>query len=120
VAALFYPNAQLLVVSARTASPETLSARLLYKQYRDTYLDLQGSPIKGTSTFFQDMKADGLSAGRDQVPDVLFEGNGTSMVFDSDWKKKNLSERDYMAQLQAADERYSRMLALLLAQMKGT
>ncbi len=120
VAAIFYPNAQLLVISARTASPDILSARLLYKQYRDTYADLQGSPIKGTSTFFQDMKADGLSASRDQVADVLFEGNGTTMVFDSDWKKKNLSERDYMAQLQAADERYSRMLTLLLAQIKGT
>lgn len=120
VAALFYPNAQLLVISARTASPDILNARLLYKQYHDTYVDLQGSPIKGTSTFFQDMKADGLSASRAQVPDVLFDSDGKSTVFDSDWKKKNLSERDYMAQLQAADERYSRLLTLLLAQLKGT
>src|SRR5688500_12715476 len=45
VAALFFPNAQLLVVSARYAAPELLQARMTHKQYRDVYLDLSASPV---------------------------------------------------------------------------
>src|SRR5687767_5589915 len=45
VAALFFPNAQLLVISARHASPALLQARLTHKQYRDVYLDLQAAPL---------------------------------------------------------------------------
>ena len=40
IAALFFADSQLLVVSARYASPSLLKARLAQKQYRDVYLDL--------------------------------------------------------------------------------
>ena len=43
IAALLFTDSQLLVVSARHASPSLLKARLAHKQYRDVYLDLSGS-----------------------------------------------------------------------------
>jgi hypothetical protein len=120
VAALFFPNAQLLVVSARYASPPFLHARLTHMQYRDVYLDLQASPVPNSSVFFQDMKADGLCSSRDQTPDLLYNGSAAPTIFDGDWRKHKLSEKEYEQQLTAADERYSRLLEILLAQQGGT
>jgi hypothetical protein len=119
VAALFFPNAQLLVVSARYAAPPLLQARVTQKQYRDVYLDLQASPVPNSSIFFQDMKADGLCSSRDQTADLLYEGRAAPTIFDGDWRKHNLSEKEYEQQLTAADERYSRLLEILLAQQRG-
>jgi len=119
VAALFPSPTQLLVFSARHASPSMLQARLLHKQYRDVYLDLQSAPVPGSNVFFQDMMADGLCAGRDQVPDLLWDGNAAQTVFDGDWRKHDLSEREYAALLAAADERYSQFLEVLLMASHG-
>jgi hypothetical protein len=120
VAALFFPNTQLLVVSARYASPALLQTRLTHKQYRDVYLDLQAAPVPNSSVFFQDMKADGLCSSRDQTPDFLYNGSAVPTIFDGDWGKHKISEKDYEQQLTAADERYSRLLEILLAQQRGT
>jgi hypothetical protein len=119
VAALFFPDAQLLVVSARYASPALLQARLSHKEYRDIYLDLQSSPIPNSSVFFQDMAADGLCAGRDQTADLLYDGSATPAIFDGDWRNHDSSEKEYQQQFTAADERYSRLLEVLLAQLRG-
>lgn len=115
VAALFYPNAQLLVISARYASPPLLEARLSEKRYRDVYLDLGGAAIPDTSVLVHDMSADGLCDSRDKSADILYEGSVTSL-FDADWKSHDRSEHEYMQRLFDADERYSRMLELLLAE----
>jgi hypothetical protein len=117
IAALFYPNAQLLVISARYASPPLLEARLSQKQYRDVYLDLGGASIPNSSLLVHDIGADGLCDSRDKSADILYEGNVTSM-FDADWKSHNRSEHEYLQRLFDADERYSRMLELLLAEVK--
>jgi hypothetical protein len=117
VAALFYPNAQLLVISARYAAPPLLESRLAQKQYREVYLDLGGASIPNSSILVHDMSADGLCDSRDKSADILYEGNVTSM-FDADWKSHNRSESEYMQRLIAADDRYSRMLELLLAEVK--
>lgn len=120
VAALFFPNAQLLVVSARYAAPSLLQARLAQKQYRDVYLDLQAAPVPDSSVFIQDMNADGLCSGRDQTADLLYNGKKLPTIFDGDWRKHHLSEKEYEQQLAAADARYSRLLEVLLAQQRGT
>jgi hypothetical protein len=117
VAALFYPHAQLLVISARYAAPPLLEARLAQKQFREVYLDLGGASIPNSSMLVHDMSADGLCDSRDKRADILYEGNVTSM-FDADWKSHNRSEQEYMERLFDADERYSRMLELLLAEVK--
>ena len=120
VAALYLPDSQLLVVSARFASPLTLESRLSQHQYRDVYLDLQAAAIPRTSVFYQDMKADGLCAGRDMAADVVYDyGSTTPTIFDGDWDKHKMSQKAYEQQYVAADERYSRLLEILLTQLKA-
>lgn len=113
VAVLFYPNAQLLVVSARYAAPPLLEERLAQKQYREVYLDLGGAPIPNTSLLIHDMSADGLCDSRDKSADILYQGSVAS-TFDADWKNHSRSEREYLERLSNADEEYSRMLEVLL------
>jgi hypothetical protein len=119
VAALFFPDSQLLVVSGKYPSPSLLDEKLVQKNYREVYLDLGTSQFANTSLFVQDMKADGLCDGRDQTADILYEGS-TQTILDGDWKKHGLSEQAYAQRLAEVDDRYSRLLELLLMQLRGT
>jgi hypothetical protein len=121
VAALYFPGAQLLVVSAKYAAPQLLDARLSKKEYRDTYIDLSSASIPETKVFVQDAGADGLRAKRDEgQPFDIVETSGKPVMFDGDWKKQKMSEQDYMKAFTAADDRYAEMLTALLAQLKKT
>jgi hypothetical protein len=117
IAALFFADSQLLVVSARHSSPSLLKARLAHKQYRDVYLDLSGSSMAGTSILFQDMNADGLCARLGQATDVVYEGSHKAKIFDGDWDKHK-SDDTYERQFVVADQQYSRVLSVLLAQLR--
>lgn len=119
VAALFFPDSQLLVISASYPSPSLLDEKLARKNYRDVYLDLGTTQFADTSLFFQDMKADGLCEHRNQTADILYEG-GASTIFDGDWKKHSPSERAYEQKFAEMDDRYSRLLELLLTQLRST
>jgi hypothetical protein len=115
-AALYFPNAQLLVVAAKYSAPQLLVDRLAKKEYRDTYIDLSSASIPASKVFVQDAAADGLKAqGFD-----TYDSGGKSMAFDGDWKKQKMTEQDYQKAFAAADERYSQILMALLAQLKKT
>jgi hypothetical protein len=118
-AALFFQDAQLLVISARHASPPLMAARLAAKQYRDVYHDLSTAALPDSSVFFQDMSADGLCDSRDKTADILYRGRVTS-IFDGDWKSHDRSEAEYRQRLLDADARYSRLLEILLAEVTRT
>jgi hypothetical protein len=118
IAALLFADSQLLVVSARYASPSLLKARLAQKQYRDVYLDLSSASIAETSILIQDLNADGLCARRDQAADIVYDGSQIPKIFDGDWDKHK-SDKTYEQQFVAADQQYSRLLNLLLAQLRG-
>lgn len=120
VAALFYPGSQLLVISARASDATTLDTRLFYKQYRDIYVELQGRPVKGSSLFVQDMKADGLPDESGDATDIVYRGDGSTVVLDQNWRSRGVSEDTYRRQLEETDAAYARALALLLAQVKPT
>jgi hypothetical protein len=118
IAALFR-DAQLLVVSVRHPSPAALGARLVRKEYRDIYLDLSSASESGDSWFLQDMQADGLPSTRAQTADLLYEGTASPVVFNGDWKQHGGSESDYDKRLSEADQRYSRMLEILIRQAQA-
>ena len=119
--ALYFPGVQLLIVSAKYTAPQLLNDRLAKKEYRDVYLDLNSASVPETKVFIEDMGADGLKAKRDENrPPDSYEAAGKRTVFDGDWKKQNLSEQDYMKAFSAADERYSQVLTVLLAQLTKT
>lgn len=119
VAALYFPNMQLLVVSGRYSVPQLLTTRLARKEYRDVYLDLNGAAT--AKTFIEDPGADGLKAKRESnQPFDQAEMAGKRTMFDGDWKAQKVSEQDYAKAFSAADDRYAQILAALLAQLKKT
>ena len=121
VAALYFPNMQLLVVSAKYTAPQLLMDKVGKKDYRDVYIDLNSASVPDSKIFVEDLGADGLKAKRDEnQPFDTFEQAGKRTVFNSDWKAQKLSEQDYMKAFSGADEQYSRILMALLAQLKKT
>ena len=121
VAALYFPNMQLLVVSAKYTAPLLLIAKVAKKDYRDVYIDLNSASVPESKIFIEDLGADGLKAKREenQVFDT-FEQAGKRTVFDSDWKKQKLTEQEYMKAFSGADDQYAHILTALLAQLKKT
>lgn len=121
IAALYFPGAQLLVVSAKYAAPQLLDTRLDKKEYRDTYIDLSSASVPESKVFVQDAGADGIRAkSQDGQAFDIVESRGKPTNFDGDWKKQKLTEQEYMKAFSSADERYAEMLTVLLAQMKKT
>ena len=117
VAALYIPGGQLLVVHARHPSVDGIRQRLAARQYREVYLDLQGTPTREGKFFVQDARADGiLSAlpGSGDV-DVLYEDGQRQILFNGDMNGQGLTAAEYDAKLAAADARYARLLTLLTA-----
>ncbi len=117
VAAIFVPGAQLLVVSARYAAPPLLLDKINSRDYRGLYMDLHSAGIPGSRVFVQDQGADGLiwRPEADQGIDT-WEENDKAMAFNGAWKRSKMSEADYTKAFIAADERYAKLLSLLLAQ----
>src|SRR5262249_23220939 len=108
-------------VSAKYSVPQLLAERLTKKEYRDTYLDLNGASVPGSKVFIQDGSADGLKPKNDsnQAPDI-YEAAGKQMLFDGDNKKVKMSNQEYDKAFADADERYAQILAALIAQLKKT
>jgi hypothetical protein len=120
-AALYFPGVQLLVVSGKYSVPQLLTERLAKKEYRDTYLDLNGASVPATKLFLEDPGADGVKAKREENhPFDSYEADGKRLMFDGDWKKQKVTEQDYMKAFSAADERYTQILTALIAQLKKT
>jgi hypothetical protein len=119
VAAMYFPGSQLLVVSARYSVPVLLDAKLTERKFMDVYIDLNSASIPDSKVFVSDLKADGLQPrpGQDEPFDT-YEQGGTQATFDRNWKDRNLTEDDYMKQFADADQRYAKMLTVLLAELK--
>ena len=119
IAALYFKDSQLLVVSAQYAAPTLLDTRLKAKEYRDIYIDLSSASVAGSKVFIQDQSGDGLSArpGNDGAADTV-EMKDKTIAFDGDWRGAKMSEADYNKAFVDADERYARMLMLLSAQAR--
>jgi hypothetical protein len=121
VAALYFPNSQLLVVSAEYTAPQLLVDRLGKKEFRDVYIDLNSASVPASKIFIEDLAADGIKAKREEnQPFDTFEVGGKRTAFDGDWKKQKQTEQDYMKTFSTADERYAHILTALLAQLKKT
>jgi hypothetical protein len=120
IAALYIPGTQLLVVSAKYSAPPLMVDRINARDFMGVYVDLQSASVRGTKVFIQDQGADGLSARSDgDGPADTWDEGDKSVAFDGDWKKaKVASEADYAKSYTDADDRYAKMLAALLAQVK--
>lgn len=121
VAALKIQGGRLLVIQARHPSVTAIQQRLATGQYRDVYLDLQGTPTPEGTFFVQDAGGDGLSdsSGSSGV-DVLYEDGQRQTIFNGDKVTQHLTAAEYDAKLAAADVRYARLLTLLTSAVPET
>jgi hypothetical protein len=96
-----------------------LDERIGKKEYRDVYIDLNSAGSPGTRVFVEDLGPDGLKPRREEnQPFDSIEMGGRRTTFDSEWRKQQLSEPEYLKLFSAGDERYTQMLTALLAQLK--
>ena len=120
IAALYIPETQLLVVSAKYSAPPLLVDRINAKDYQAVYVDLQSASVRGSKIFVMDQGADGLMpklSGDSSAADSFDEGD-KSVSFDGDWKKAKITEADYTKAFADADDRYAKLLSMLVAQAK--
>jgi hypothetical protein len=120
VAALYYPGAQLLVVSAKYPAPPLLNEKIGNKQYRDVYIDLNSASVPESKMFVMDVNCDGLIArpAENTGADSYSMGQkGTT--FDGEWKKAKMSEADYTKTYSDADAAYAHALQLLINQLNS-
>lgn len=118
VAALLFPDVQLLVVSARYIAPSLLQEELAQKRYSEVYATLQQAAIQESKVFFQDLKADGLHAKPVATVDIMYERAVKQTIFDGDPAKRQMTEQAYAEAFKAADTVYSRLLSLLIGELK--
>lgn len=118
VAAMFIPG-QLMIVSARYAAPSLLREKIMKKEYREVYVDLNSAATPKTRVFIEDLNSDGLVARPDDdVGFDTYETTDSRLAFDGEWKKQKLSEDEYRKRFAEADTAYAGMLAALLNELK--
>jgi hypothetical protein len=113
VAAMLFPDVQLLVVAGRYPSPDYLKYLIGQKDYRGAYIALQQGAVPESKLFFQDLGCDGLPSDKGDAVDVLYEKGATQTIFDGQWKKHGLSESAYATKLRDADTAYTQLLTVL-------
>lgn len=118
VAAMIYPG-QLMVITGKYTVPVLLDEKISFGKFMDVYVELNGAAVPSSKTFIEDQFADGLVNGRRQMPfDSVIEGDKT-MLFDGDHRKAKMSKDEYNKAFADADEKYTKLLQMLLAQAKG-
>jgi hypothetical protein len=121
IGALHIPGVQLLVVAAQYPAPTLLEPRIAKNEYRDVYIELNSAGVAASRIFVEDLGANGLFARPgDNNPMDMYEASGKRTMFDGEWGRQKLSEQEYLKNFSAADERYTQMLTVLIAQLKKT
>ncbi|MCL4847134.1 MAG: hypothetical protein KJ066_11400 [Acidobacteria bacterium] len=121
VAVLYFPEMQLLATMARYSAPTLLVEKLVNRDYREVYIDLNSASIQGSKVFVEDLRSDGLSPrrrGSDDPFDIYDRADGSRVLFNGDWKAQNLSERQYQDAFAEAEQNYTKILTVLIAQLK--
>ena len=114
IAALAFPDVQLLAVSARHRAADYINLQIGKKQFREVYVMLQDGTAS-TRLVMHDMGCDGIVPGG---VDIFYEGANEKMMFDGKWLEQSLTEAAYLEKQKGADEKYSRMLTILLDAVK--
>ena len=119
VGALAYPGT-LMVVWAKTTAPAVVNEKLINKQYKEVYIDLNSASIVDTRHFVTDLGPDGLRARPEQKtgPADSSDTGAKSIRFDGNWKAVKMSEADYMKAYTEADEGYAKAIQALIDELK--
>ena len=119
VGALTFPG-QMMVVWARTSAPAVVNEKLIRKEYREVYIDLNSASILESRHFVTDLGPDGLRARPEQrqgAADTHDLGSKT-IRFDGNWREDKMSEADYMKAHADADAAYAKAIQALIDEIK--
>ena len=119
VAALYFPG-QLLVVWARTSAPAVLNEKLIRREFRDVYIDLNSASVVESRHFITDLGPDGLrfKPEQKQGPSDSHDAGAKTMRFDGSWREDKISEADYMKLHAEADAAYAKAVQALIDEIK--
>ena len=119
VGALAFPG-QLMVVWAKTTAPSVVNEKLMRKDYKEVYIDLNAASVTETRHFVTDLGPDGLRVKPDQKqgPADSHDLGAKSMRFDGNWREDKMSEADYMKAHAEADAAYALALQALINEIK--
>jgi hypothetical protein len=119
VGALTFPG-QLMVVWAKSSAPAYVNEKLINKQYREVYVDLNSASIMESRHFVTDLGPDGLRArpAQRQGPADTHDLGTKSLRFDGNWREDKMSEAEYMKAHAEADAAYAKAVEALIAELK--
>lgn len=119
VGALAFPG-QLMVIWAKTSAPSVVNEKLINKQYKEVYIDLNSASILESRHFVTDLGPDGLKAKPAQKsgPADSHDAGNKTMRFDGSWREDKMSEADYMKAYSEADAAYAKAIEALIAEIK--
>lgn len=119
VGALAFPG-QLMVVWAKTTAPSVVNEKLMRKDYKEVYIDLNAASVIESRHFVTDLGPDGLRAKPEQKqgPSDSHDLGAKSMRFDGNWREDKISESDYMKAYADADAAYTRAIQALIEEIK--
>jgi hypothetical protein len=119
VGALTFPG-QLMVVWAKSSAPAYVNEKLINKQYREVYVDLNSASILESRHFVTDLGPDGLRVRPAQRPGPAdsHDFGAKSMRFDGNWREDKMSEADYMKAHADADAAYAKAVQALIDELK--
>jgi hypothetical protein len=119
VGALTFPG-QLMVVWAKTSAPAVVNEKLIKKEYREVYIDLNSASIMETRHFVTDLGPDGLrfKPEQRQGPADSHDLGAKTMRFDGSWREDKMSEADYMKAHAEADAAYAKAIQALIDELK--
>jgi hypothetical protein len=116
-ATLAFPG-QLIVVWAKFAAPAVLNEKIIKREYREAYIDLNSASDPASRHIITDLSSDGVRRGGRNQPSDSHDMGPRSIRFDANWRAQKMSEKEYMQALADADAAYAKMLGLLLEQLK--
>ena len=119
VGALAFPG-QLMVVWAKTTAPAVVNEKLMRKDYREVYIDLNSASVVESRHFVTDLGPDGLrfKPEQRQGPADSHDRGPKSMRFDGNWREDKMSEADYAKAHAEADAAYAKAVQALIAELK--
>ena len=119
VGALAFPG-QLMVVWAKTTAPSVVNEKLMRKDYKEVYIDLNAASVMDSRHFVTDLGPDGLRAKPEQKqgPSDSHDLGAKSMRFDGNWREDKMSEADYVKAHAEADVAYARAIQALIDEIK--
>jgi uncharacterized protein YidB (DUF937 family) len=119
IGALAFPG-QLMVVWAKTTAPAVVNEKLMRKDYKEVYIDLNSASVVESRHFVTDLGHDGLRSKpqQKQGPADSLDQGAKSMRFDGSWREDKMSEADYMKAHAEADAAYAKAVQALIDEIK--